>query len=105
MKNFSVTYAKVYASIAAELDFAEKHNRYVKDYVRMLTDTVNFTIEDILSSLRYNQHRRDVCLERAAAMLEIVGLFNPEEQSADLGTLNGIRQDMELALKEQNVIL
>ena len=104
MKNFSVAYTKVYASIAAELDFAEKHNRYAQKCVHDLAENISFSSESILSSLRFNQHQRDIYLERAAAMLEIVGLFNPEEQSADLGTLNTIRQNMELALKEQNVI-
>lgn len=104
MKNFSVAYAKVYASISAELDFAEKHNRYAQKCVHDLAENINFRSDGILSSLRFNQHQRDIYLERAAAMLEMVGLFNPEEQSVDLYTLNGIRQDMELALKEQNVI-
>lgn len=95
MKKFSVTHATLYGCIAAELDFAEKHNRYAQDCVRQLSESLYGNHEGIISSLKFNQHQRDIYVERAAAMLELCGLFNPNDQTANLETLNSIRKDME----------
>jgi len=88
MSSFEINHERMLKQIRADLDAAESFDRNIQNAAEHFASTLSFDDgRAFAETIRYNQHHRRVYLERAAAVLELAGLFDHEEESLDLPTL------------------
>ena len=96
--SFEIDRSHLLTLVRQELETSQSFQKNIDGAVQhFLTNPYN--AQGFTDSVRFNHEYLQVYLNRAAAMLELVGCFDPENEIADYATLN--RRLDELSNREE----
>ena len=96
--SFEIDRSHLLTLVRQELETSQSFQKNIDGAVpHFLTNPYN--AQGFTDSVRFNHEYLQVYLNRAAAMLELVGCFDPENEIADYATLN--RRLDELSNREE----
>ena len=89
MKTYEITHETLLNKVQQNLDACESFNRNIENALRGFCENAIFSDEHgLIESIRYNQQMLKVYAERAAAILELVGLLDADNDIINLETLH-----------------
>ena len=91
MKTYEITREALRNQVHRDLDACESFNRNIDNALRGFSRNNLFTDgHSVVEAVRYNQQMLQVYTERTAAALELVGLFDADNDVPNLETLRDL---------------
>lgn len=91
MKTYEITHETLRNQVHRDLDACESFNRNIDDALRGFSQDRLYTDgRSVVEAVRYNQQMLQVYTERTAAALELVGLFDADNDVPNLETLRDL---------------